>query len=72
VLLVYIYRVVSDSENGVSSTREICLGALDLQEGEIRQIQFVQDDTMMLLWSNNGMLSTSHAYFAPKSLTTLE
>ncbi|KAF7117392.1 hypothetical protein CNMCM5793_006294 [Aspergillus hiratsukae] len=51
--LLYIYRVVSDSENGVSSTREICIGALNLQEGEIRQIQFVQDDTMMLLWSNS-------------------
>jgi hypothetical protein len=55
LLLVYIYRVVSVSENGVSSTREICIGALNLQEGEIRQIQFVQDDTMMLLWSNDSM-----------------
>lgn len=54
VLLVYIYRVVSDSENGVSSTREICIGALNLQEGEICQIQFVQNDTMMLLWSNDS------------------
>ncbi|EAW07261.1 putative anaphase-promoting complex component Cut20/Apc4 [Aspergillus clavatus NRRL 1] len=51
--MLYLYRVVLDSENGVSSTRAICIGAVDLQEGEIHQILFVQDDTVMLLWSDN-------------------
>jgi anaphase-promoting complex subunit 4 len=54
---VYIYRVILDCENGVSSTRRTGIGAVDLQEGEIRQIQFVEDDTIMLLWSNNGMFT---------------
>ena len=53
---MYIYRTVLDCENGVSSTRPTSIGAIDLQEGEIRQIQFVEDDTIMVLWSNNGIL----------------
>ncbi|KAL4913499.1 anaphase-promoting complex, cyclosome, subunit 4-domain-containing protein [Aspergillus aurantiobrunneus] len=52
--LLYIYRVVLDSENGVSSTREAQVGAINLQEGVIHQVQFVEDDKMMVLWSNNG------------------
>lgn len=52
--IAYIYRVVLDSENGVSSTREAHVGAINLKEGIIRQVQFV-DDKLMVLWSNNGM-----------------
>lgn len=52
---VCFYRVELDSENGVSSTRRISTGALDLQEGEVRQVQFVEDDTVVVLWSNNSM-----------------
>ncbi|KAE8350137.1 anaphase-promoting complex component Cut20/Apc4 [Aspergillus coremiiformis] len=51
--LLYIYRIVLDCENGVSSTRKTAIGAIDLQEGEIRQVQIVEDNTIMLLWSNN-------------------
>ncbi len=50
----YIYRVVLDSENGVSSTREAHVGAIDLKEGIIRQVQFA-DEKLMVLWSNSGM-----------------
>ena len=53
--IVYIYRVVLDSVNGVSSTRSTSRAALDLQEGEIRQLQFVEDDTLMVLWSHPSM-----------------
>lgn len=52
---VYIYRVVLDSVNGVSSTRSTSIAAFDLQEGEIRQLQFVEDDTLMILWSHPSM-----------------
>ncbi|RAL05167.1 putative anaphase-promoting complex component Cut20/Apc4 [Aspergillus ibericus CBS 121593] len=52
--LLCFYRVELDSENGVSSTRSTSTGALDLQEGEIRQVQFVEDDTIVVLWSNNN------------------
>lgn len=51
----YIYRVVIDSENGVSSTREAHVGAINLKEGIIRQVQFIDNDKLMVLWSNNGM-----------------
>ena len=52
---VYIYRIVLDSINGVSSTKSTSIAAIDLLEGEIRQIQFVDDDSLMILWSNSRM-----------------
>lgn len=52
---VYIYRTVLDSINGVSSSRHTSFAAVTLQEGEIRQLQFVEDDTLMVLWSNSSM-----------------
>lgn len=58
---VYVYRVVLDSVNGVSSTRNTSIAALGLQEGEIRQLQFVEDDTLMILWSHP---STSFSSFS--------
>lgn len=51
---MYIYRVRLDSVNGVSSTKETSIAALDLSEGEIRQTQFLEDDTIMLLWTSSG------------------
>lgn len=51
-MIVYIYRTVLDSVNGVSSTRHASVAALTFQEGEIRQLQFVEDDTLMVLWSD--------------------
>ncbi|KAF9887042.1 hypothetical protein FE257_010536 [Aspergillus nanangensis] len=55
--LLYIYRVISDCENGVSSTKSTSVGTVDLREGEIRQVQFVGDDTIMLLWTNKKTVS---------------
>ncbi|PYH96736.1 anaphase-promoting complex component Cut20/Apc4 [Aspergillus ellipticus CBS 707.79] len=52
--LLCFYRVELDSENGVSSTRKTSTGAIDLQEGEIRQVQFVEDNTVMVLWSKDN------------------
>lgn len=40
--------------NGVSSTKEISIVPLSLQQGEIHQVQFVSDNTLMLLWSDGG------------------
>ncbi|KAJ5126704.1 hypothetical protein N7448_007483 [Penicillium atrosanguineum] len=48
----YIYRTVLDSVNGVSSTRATSIASITLKEGEIRQLQFVQDDTLMVLWTD--------------------
>lgn len=56
-MTVYIYRAVLDSINGVSSTRHTSIAALALPEGEIRQLQFVEDNTLMVLWSD---ASTCH------------
>lgn len=49
---VYIYQVILDSANGVSSIRNNAVVAISFQEGEIRQLQFVEDDTVMILWSS--------------------
>ena len=68
---VYIYRVVLDSVNGVSSTRSTSIAALDLQEGEIRQLQFVEDDTLMILWSHPSMSSLSFFSLLQQCLLTL-
>ncbi|CAI7669413.1 unnamed protein product [Penicillium viridicatum] len=50
---VYIYRVVLNSIGGVSSTSSTSLATLDLQNGEVRQLQFVKDDTLMVLWRDS-------------------
>lgn len=57
-MTVYVYRTVLDSVNGVSSTRYTSLAALSFQEGEIRQLQFVEDDTLMVLWSDASTCNT--------------
>ncbi|KAJ5764981.1 hypothetical protein N7520_004540 [Penicillium odoratum] len=65
--LVYIYRVILDSSNGVSSTRNTSIATLDLQEGEIKQLQFVADDTLMILWSTPGSSYLLNLPFQPHS-----
>lgn len=52
--LVYLYRVVLNSVGGVSSTSSTSLATLDLQNGEVRQLQFVKDDTLMVLWRDSS------------------
>jgi anaphase-promoting complex subunit 4 len=59
-LVVYIYRIVLDSINGVSSTRATSVASLALKEGEIRQLQFVEDDTLMVLWADASMFLSLH------------
>ncbi|CAG8234328.1 unnamed protein product [Penicillium salamii] len=54
---VYLYRVVIDSVGGVSSTRSTSVAILNLENGEVRQLQFVNDDTIMILWRNSDGLS---------------
>ncbi|PYH45714.1 putative anaphase-promoting complex component Cut20/Apc4 [Aspergillus saccharolyticus JOP 1030-1] len=65
--LLCCYRVVLNSENGVSSTKSISTAVIDFQGGEIRQIQFVEDDTMMMvLWSSpNGSSYLLNLPFQP-------
>ncbi|KAI9373101.1 anaphase-promoting complex, cyclosome, subunit 4-domain-containing protein [Aspergillus egyptiacus] len=64
---LYIYRLTLVSENGVSSTRTRRIGAVDLREGVIRQVQFVEEeDKIMVLWSNNeGSAYLLHIPFQP-------
>ncbi|KAJ5774954.1 hypothetical protein N7457_009850 [Penicillium paradoxum] len=50
---VYLYRIVLDSISGVSSTRSTSLATLNLQGGEVRQVQFVTDNTLMILWRDS-------------------
>ncbi|GAD98867.1 anaphase-promoting complex component Cut20/Apc4, putative [Paecilomyces variotii No. 5] len=48
----YIYRAVIDTVNGVSSTKTTSIAGVSLREGDIHQVQFVQDDIVMVLWSD--------------------
>jgi hypothetical protein len=34
--------------------KEALIAPLSIQKGEIRQIQFVEDHTVMVLWSDEG------------------
>ncbi|OAX78547.1 hypothetical protein ACJ72_07142, partial [Emergomyces africanus] len=52
--ILYIYRVVIDTVNGVSSTKATLLAAINLHRGNITQIKFVEDGTLMLLLSDAG------------------
>lgn len=63
--IVYIYRIVLDSVGGVSSTRSTSLATLDLQNGEVRQLQFVNDDTLMILWRDSSKSLTHRLHIPP-------
>ncbi|KAL1963582.1 hypothetical protein VTN77DRAFT_8027 [Rasamsonia byssochlamydoides] len=61
----YIYRLALNSVNGVSSTKALSIATLSLQRGDIRQIQFVQDNTIMFLHSDEGQSSLINFPFIP-------
>ncbi|KAH8699046.1 putative anaphase-promoting complex component Cut20/Apc4 [Talaromyces proteolyticus] len=49
-----LYRAALVITNGVSSSRDISLASLRLPEGEIKQVQFVQDGTIAILHTDNA------------------
>ncbi|KAL4809251.1 anaphase-promoting complex, cyclosome, subunit 4-domain-containing protein [Aspergillus unguis] len=63
--LLYIYRVVLDLENGVSSTREVQMGVVNLQRGTIQQVQFVEGNGVMVLWSDKAPEGSSYLLQIP-------
>lgn len=65
---VYIYRIVLDSVNGVSSTRETSIAALSFKEGVVSQLQFVEDDTLMVLYSDSEAAYLLNLPFQPASV----
>ncbi|KAF3481127.1 uncharacterized protein GIQ15_03886 [Arthroderma uncinatum] len=50
----YIYRNILTVVNGVSSTKASHLATVDLGSGSIRDLKFVEDGTLMLLWSSKA------------------
>lgn len=68
---VYIYRVVLDSVNGVSSTRQASIAALSFKEGVVRQLQFVEDDTLVLLYADGEASYLLNLPFQPTSVLDL-
>jgi anaphase-promoting complex subunit 4 len=71
VATVYIYRVVLDSVNGVSSTRQTSIAALSFKEGVVRQLQFVEDDTLVILYSDSEASYLLNLPFRPASVLDL-
>lgn len=68
---VYIYRIVLDSVNGVSSTRQSSIAALSFKEGVVRQLQFVEDDTLVLLYADSEASYLLNLPFQPASVLDL-
>lgn len=68
---VYIYRVVLDTINGVSSTRKTSITAFSFKEGTVRQLQFVDDDTLMILHADNETAYLLNLPFQPASYLEL-
>ncbi|PGH15908.1 hypothetical protein AJ79_02075 [Helicocarpus griseus UAMH5409] len=52
--MVRIYRVILETLNGVSSTKAIFHATINLQKGDITQMKFVEDGTIMLLLSEDS------------------
>ncbi|QGA15092.1 hypothetical protein EYB26_002748 [Talaromyces marneffei] len=49
-----IYKITIQCTNGVSSTKNVSVASLRLPGGEIKQAQFVEDGTIMLLYTEQG------------------
>ncbi|KAI2791078.1 hypothetical protein POX_c03933 [Penicillium oxalicum] len=68
--LVYLYRLVLDSVNGVSSTRKSSVAAMSFDTGSVRQVQFVEDDTLMILYASDTTSYLLNLPFQPISTMT--
>lgn len=49
-----IYKIMIQCTNGVSSTKNVSVARLCLPGGEIKQAQFVEYGTVMLLYTEKG------------------
>ncbi|KAK2873517.1 hypothetical protein FQN49_002295 [Arthroderma sp. PD_2] len=61
----YIYRNILSIVNGVSSTKASLLATVDLGSGSIRDLKFVEDGTLMLLWSSKVSKASWHLVSVP-------
>lgn len=52
--LVYLYRVVIETINGVSSMKEASMAKISFQMDKILQARFVEDSTLMILWTDSS------------------
>lgn len=51
-----IYKIMIQCTNGVSSTKNVAVASFRLPGGEVKQAQFVEDGTIMLLYTEKGNL----------------
>lgn len=51
---VLIYRIIMQCINGVSSPKATSVASMRLRNGEIKQAQFVEDGSIMLLYAGEG------------------
>ena len=50
---VYIYSVILNSINGVSSTKDVRVTCISLQTGDIKSVKFVDEENrLLMLWSD--------------------
>lgn len=54
-ITVYIYSVILDTVNGVSSTKDVRVTCVNLQAGDIKSIKFVDEENrLLILWRDGG------------------
>ncbi|EEP77994.1 conserved hypothetical protein [Uncinocarpus reesii 1704] len=61
----YLERVVLTTVNGVSSTEVVLTAKISFQKGSIMDIKFVEDGTIMLLWSDGNTPALNHLIQIP-------
>ncbi|EED21355.1 anaphase-promoting complex component Cut20/Apc4, putative [Talaromyces stipitatus ATCC 10500] len=62
-----IYKITIQCTNGVSSTKNISVASMRLSKGEIKQAQFVDDGTIMLLYANKDRSYLLNFYISTSS-----
>ncbi|EFW18783.1 hypothetical protein D8B26_005595 [Coccidioides posadasii str. Silveira] len=63
--ILYLERAVLTTINGVSSTETLLTATISLRQGTIMDVKFVEDGTIMLLWSDGNIPGAKYLIHFP-------
>lgn len=66
--LVFIAQILLSIENGISTTQHVESAAVQLGSGEVKDMRFLDDDILLVLWDSDGKSSPCSS-FPPNSHT---
>ncbi|PCH01811.1 Anaphase-promoting complex subunit 4 [Penicillium occitanis (nom. inval.)] len=66
-LKMLIYKIMIQCTNGVSSTKNVAVASFRLPGGEVKQAQFVEDGTIMLLYTEKDQSYLHELPLTPKT-----